>query len=187
MSCEVLVINIAKDPFLRGEPVVVKDQPCDWGTREGLPNYCILTISDASAAQVMHYLDPIALVFTYDVLASNENGYRLEVSINPAIVTEFGADKAMRTEMYTWLQENYSAVYVPLSSNPPYSYVIDIPDPNLDLQELKQKFEEQFIQQLDPHRYYFPESDMDYAVSQGGYITLTAAQAASHIIDRLGV
>ena len=168
MPCEILVVNVPKSPGIRGEPFVVKDQPCEWGTREQLPNWCRVVIPDATADQVRHHLNPLVGVFTYDVLVSNANGKRIRVSIHPAIITVFGADAGMRAEMRTYLEEVYGASYVPAQSDPPLQYVMDFPIPGLDVQALKADFEDKFSSVLAPHRFYFSDADMDTAVSAGG-------------------
>lgn len=185
MPCEILVVNVPKDPYLRGEPVIIKDQPATWGAKEGLPNWGKLIITDKTKEQVENYLAPLRSVFEYTVLGQNAQGKRIRIEIEPKIVEIFGAGKGMRQELYEWLQEVYQAENVPAQSNPPYSYVLDFPDPDLDLQQLKLEFEDEAVDSLAPHRYHFSETDMDILVASGGVLSLTGNQAATRIIDRL--
>ncbi len=185
MGIELLVVAVAKAPYLRGEPVAWKEQPCEWGAKETLPNWVRLIISDATIQQVQNFLAPLRSVFTYTVVASTAEGYRIRVEINPAIVTIFGADAGMRADLYEWLQENYNAQNVPHLANPPYSYTLDFPDPNLDSQKLREEFEDIAQQTLAPHRYHFSDTDVNTAIANGGVMAVTAAVAANRIIDRL--
>jgi hypothetical protein len=40
-----------------GDPVVVMDNDHPWGALEGLPNFWIIKIPDATIAEVQHYID----------------------------------------------------------------------------------------------------------------------------------
>lgn len=185
MGIELLIIADPKPPYLRGEPITAKEQPCTWGTREVPPRWIRLIIPDATVAQADAFLEPLKSVFSYEVLAQNENGKRIRISINPRIVEVFGADKGMRADLYEFLQNEYGAQNVSALSDPPFDYVLDFPDPDLNLQEVKTNFEDVAEEQLAPHRYHFSDSDVDAALTQGGVATLTRAQAANRIIDRL--
>lgn len=188
MPCEILVINVAKDPYIRGEPVVIKDSPAVWGTKEGLPNWVRLAITDATAAQVIHYLNPVKALFEYEVLNQTAAGARIRISADSAVLTVYEA--GMRQEMHEYLQAVWGAVYQPTLSNPPLDYVLDFPNPTpsgdaLELPKLQDDFEDKFVEVVNLHRYYFSAADMDAAVAAGGYYELTAAQAANRIIDKL--
>lgn len=185
MGVEILIMAVVNDPYLRGEPVVIKEQPCEWGDKEVPPNWVRLVIPDATYEQTKSFLDPLRSVFEYEVLDANENGKRIKISIEPKIVEIFGADKGMRAELYFYLQETYGAVNVPALTDLPYTYVLDFPVPDLDVQSLKEDFEDKAQQSLAPHRFYFSDADVDTALAQSGIVTLTRAQAASRIIDRL--
>ncbi len=53
------------------------------------------------------------------------------------------------------------------------------------LKLLKSDFSDIFMTVLNVRRYYFLEADVDTAISQGGQITLTKAQALNKVQDRL--
>lgn len=192
MGVELLIVAVAKDPYIRGEPVVIKESPANWGSKERPPNWVRVIVSDATFEQAQAYLEPMRTVFTYEVLAQNANGKRIKVSVHPGIISVFGADKGMRQELYEYLNTEYGAINVPTKSDPPLNYVLDFPfnvhpdNPDLDLQALKADFEDKAQESLAPHRYHFPDSDVDYALDHGGVVTVTKAVATAHLIDRLG-
>lgn len=186
MSVELLVVAVAKEPYVRGEPVVIKESPASWGNKEVPPNWVRVIVSDATIEQAQAYLAPMRTVFEYEVLVQNAQGKRIKVSVHPGVISVFGADKGMRAELYAWLQENYNAQIVSAQSDPPLHYVLDFPHPDLDLEVLKATFEDEAQDSLAPHRYHFPDADVDYALSHGGEVTVTKAVATAHLIDRLG-
>ena len=183
MGVELLIVAAPKDPYIIGEPVVIKEQPAEWGLKEGPPNWVRLVIPDATVEQVQGFLSPLRSVFEYDVQVQNSNGARIEISINPKIVEIFGADKGMRQELWEYLRDNWSATIH--QSNPPFSYTLDFAVPGISLQELKEDFEDEAADSLAPHRFHFSAADVQTAINAGGFITLTRAQAADRIIDRL--
>jgi hypothetical protein len=185
MTIKLLVVAVAKEPFIRGEPVVIKESPATWGNKEGPPNWVRVIVSDATMGQAQAYLAPMRTVFEYEVLSQDDQGKRIKISVHPGIISVFGADKGMRAELYQYLQEAYGAQNVPAQSDPPLHYVLDFPDPDLDLQVLKAEFEDEAQEALAPHRYHFSDADVDYALAHGGEVTITKAQAVTRLIDRL--
>jgi hypothetical protein len=53
------------------------------------------------------------------------------------------------------------------------------------LAEVRAELKDMFSAYITLRRYYFSSADMDYAVSQGGIVELTAAQTKNRMIDNL--
>jgi len=170
----------------KGFPQTVRDAAdvasAPWGTGEGLPDFIQLVVPDASVSQVENFLSNWTNEITYDLLASNAAGRRYKLSMNINIITEFGLDKAMRTEIHNYILNTYNAQlveYVPAEAYVTY----DIP--NTDWLALQDDIIDKFEEQLDTNRYYFTDADVDLAIAAGGRFTLTTAQVLNRIVDRL--
>jgi len=189
MACEVLIAAEDKNHSLKGYPKNVKDVPCVWGKKEGPPGYVILRITDATAAQVEHYLKQWHKQFTYEILAENKQGYRIKVTVDPALVSASGLNKEIRADLKNYIVESYGAQ---VHRYDLYEAVIDIPKPltiNGDpttLQGLRDDVHDKFSEMVDSRFYYFSESDVDYALSQpGGIVERTKAQVVAMINSKL--
>jgi hypothetical protein len=182
MPCELLICNFNKGLWNRGYAVAVKDVPCEWGAKEGLPNWIILRITDATKDQVEQYMGTWpGNMFTYTVQAQNEQGYRVKFEIDPAYVNAVGLGGEIKKEVRDYLVESHQAVLVEYDWN--YA-VFDIPKPVV-LAEVRLGLKLTFSAYVALRRYYFSSADMDYAVAQGGVIEFTAAQAQNRVIDNL--
>lgn len=187
MPADILVsANDKPSGVLKGAPIDVRDvselvtRP--WGDSEFLPGFVHAIISDATADQVRHYLNQWENEITYDLIASNAEGRRYTLSINPNIVTVFGAEFGITTEYDIYLLETYGAILFDRDINNTWA-TYDIP--NTDWQALRDDVLDKFLQSVSPNRYLFKDTAVDLAISQGGTITITAAQAINNITDRL--
>ena len=196
MPCELLIHAVAHRKAVKGAIQTIKDSlvvdpspppgkqppspPRLWGKKEGLPDYIILKITDKTAAQVSAYRENMMEVFQFELVASNASGRRYRIWVNPKIGA-MDTSRGMRAKFRDWLINNYGAVLV--TYNAPNEAVFDIP--NTDWQALLSKVHDKFTRAINGHRWYFSEADVDAAVAGGGTATVTGAQAASRIVDRL--
>lgn len=195
MPCELLIKATDKPGgvFFKGDPIVVKDTPWVWGTKEGLPHWIILHITDASANQIEQYMESWKRIFTHEIINENVNGWRIRISLPSKVRQVFGIDKAFRTEMRDYLVDNYNA-QVHEYDNVNHEYAeIDFPKPliyirtgeEVTLQYLKDDFYDKTGDALQPKQYYFSSPDVDAVVAAGGKINRTLAQVQSVVINRL--
>lgn len=184
MPCELLIHSFSHRKAVKGQIQSIRDvsdlSAHPWGTKEGLPNYVILTISNRTAAQVSQYLENIRSIFQWELLNSNAQGRRYRIWLIQKVV-DLDPSKAMRAKLRDFLIDEYSASLV--SYTPPSEAVFDIP--NTDWQFLADAVTDYFEVQVATRRWYFAEADVDVAIANGGRITLSSAQAANRIIDRL--
>ena len=187
---EVLITaqDIPASGFLKGYPVVVKESPAVWGSKEGLPNFIIMTITDTPASVVEHFLNDWKIKYLHSIVAENELGYRLMVEVDPAYISasDVGKDQ-IKTEMQDWVESIDGVVHAFTQS----SMTFDVPKPLMlygdpaTLADLRAAFDDVFDDVLDIRRYYFLPVDVDWAVDQGGFIEVTQAQALAKLQDKL--
>lgn len=186
MPVEILIHAFDHGKAKKGTPQTIKDDSdlsaSPWGAREGLPNFVILRISDATKPDVVNYLSNWKREISFSMINSNAEGRRYELSINPKIISEFGMANGIKAEFRSYLEERYAAqvVYWDQSAG-----VARIDIPNTDWPALLIDVKEKFEQELSNRRYHFDPSDVDIVVAAGGFIEQTKAQALSRIIDRL--
>ncbi len=172
-----LVATTTHAKAIKGAIVGVKDEPAVWGTKEGLPNYVIVTISNATMAQVGNYLDPWKSDFQHAVVTLPGGEKEITVTITAQFMAAFGA--GLKAKMKTYLEDEWLATF---TSYVPTQAVFEVPS-GTDLAELKSSildiFEDWF-----PFRWIFDPAEVDIVIGLGGFVTVTKAQATDRIIDR---
>ena len=182
MECDVLVrATDGSNNYLKGYVVTVKNRPCVWGTREYLPDFIHMILTDCECEQVYDFLGGWAIKFTHTVLKDNPAGYRILVEVDPAYIS---ASEVGKTEIKDAMQDWAIGQGFTIQSFTSSSMTIDIPKP-ASLLEIKADFADIFNSTLDIRRYYFHSADVDGVVQSGGEITLTKQQALDFIIDKL--
>jgi hypothetical protein len=169
MAAECLIAAIDHKVQKRGEVVDIKPGGHEWGLKEQPPNYVHLTILNATRDQVCSYLEEWQIDFRFEILAENEQEWRIKVSVDPMYISASGGGRHMIGQVINWTTDSMTA---------------DIPKPN-DLVLLKEQFSDVFKTVLDFRRYRFSDADVDKALSQAGKISMTKQQAQNRIIDKL--
>ena len=186
MGVEILVHAFDHDGIKKGSFATIKDDDqlsvSPWGNREGLPNYCVLRISDATKSQVENFLDGWVREISLELINSNELGRRYKLSVNPKIIEIFGENKGFKQEFVDYLEMEYGAILVSFSK-PQGHATFDIP--NTDWQALRNDVIDKFEQTIDGHRYYFNNTDVDTIIASGGKATFNSVEAILKIVDRL--
>jgi len=182
MPCEILIAAVGKIGITqKGYPWIIKDCPCAWGKKECPPNWVILRLTDASKAQVEHFLNEWKKQFAYQILAENELGYRIKVTVDPDFISVSGANKELRADLKDHIVTNYGASIVSYDGN---EAVVDIPKP-VSLLAVQADIYDIFSERVDTRMYYFSEADVDLALSKGGYIEMSRQQALNRIKSKL--
>ena len=197
MPCELLIRATSSDVRFKGEPQEVRDDADlierPWGGREGPPEFVILHVTDATAAQIQPHMDAVVNTFTYTIQAENENGWRIRTDIDPAIVELYGIDKGVRDDMRDVLVNDWGGVVFDYDNvNHTYA-VVDFPKPliyipdNVEktLADLKADVHDKFEGPVYRRRYTFSEADVDQVLGLGGKVDQTLAQVQAKVIDRL--
>ena len=180
MAVEILIAAKDFTTFKKGWPVVIKDSPANWGYKEGLPQFVRLIISDATKVQVQHFLNQWPIKFKHEIQAENEQGYRINITVDPNHVSISGENRSqIKATMRTFLEE-IGAVSV--TWTPDY-IIFDIAKP-VNLVELKLDFADVFDDIFNQRRYYFSAADVDQTIALNGELSLTKTQVLNRVIDR---
>ena len=196
MAVEMLIAAHDLNHSLKGYPKNIKDIPCVWGTKESPPDYVILRVMGTiTKDQVEYFLQQWHKKFTYDIIAENDQGYRIRVKVDPVFVSVSGVNKEVRAELKTYIRDAYGAS---IFSYDDYEAVVDVPKPltmfpgmplierSVTLQELKDDIHDKFTEVIDHRFYYFESTDVDYALTQpGGIVERTKAQVLAMIKSKL--
>ena len=82
MPCEVLIkARTTHGPYSKGTIAGVKDQPCVWGSKEGLPYSIRVVIPDVTRAQILAYTGKWKLEYDYEVISHKlpKDEYRIRL------------------------------------------------------------------------------------------------------------
>jgi hypothetical protein len=114
----------------------------------------------------------------YEVVASNAQGWRVRIWATTPDGTANTLTKEEVEEFF--VDENGCTIH----SWGPNEVTVDIPIEK-DLADLKLKFKKMMQDKTyQIRRYYFEESDVDWALSNGGIVTITRSQFISKVKDK---
>ena len=182
MACEILVVAVGKPPWTtKGQPWVIKDAPCVWGTSECPPNWVIIHIVDATRAQCLHYIQKWKKEFSYTIVNENAFGYRIRIEVNSALVSVSGLNKEVRQEVKDYIYTKFGGSLVDHGAD--YA-IFDVPKP-IDLPQAKVDLNDKFATIFSLRRWYFSSADIDTVLAAGGYMELTKKQVLNRVLDRL--
>ena len=177
MTVEVLVNAIEHSSALKGQLISIQDQPATWGSREGLPDYVIVIITGTTKEQAMPYMDTASNLFNYSHVTGG-GVHTVTVTVDVPVKNLGGGFKA---DTKAYLEDIWGATFTSWTApNGPATFEVE---DATDLNDLKADILDKFDNKLGP-RYIFSSADVDTAVTNGGTITVTKAQAEARIIDR---
>ena len=186
MPVQILIKAADHEAYLRGYFITIKDEPITWGSSEGLPDFVILRIPDATKVQVEHFRESWQKFFQFTILAENDLGYRVKIEVDPSVVSSNEAlsdserNMVLRSDLKVYITSQVGVSIVDWSLT---HVTVDIAKP-ADLQAMKADLFDVFAEQFAVRRYYFSDADIDLAVANG-FIELTKAQVLSRIVDGL--
>jgi len=193
MPCELLIRATTNGQWTKGYPVAVRDEAelasHPWGSQEGLPDFIILAISDATAEQVGTYLEKWKRGITYEILAENAQGWRIRIDINPKVRQLLGIDKAFRAELRDYFIGEWGASVHDYDDVNNEWATLDFPKPLIelstgeerDLTYLREVGMSVIEEWLLPRLHYFDPADVDAVVAAGGKVTRTRDQVTAII------
>ena len=82
MPVQLLVAATTHAKQIKGAIIAVRDSPTTWGSKEGLPNYIVVTISNATAEQVDEYLGAWKTDFQHSVVTLPDLSKQITVTIS---------------------------------------------------------------------------------------------------------
>ena len=199
MPCELLIraTTTPENTRFKGDPQEVRDDSFlpqrPWGSKEGPPEFVILHITDASAAQIQPRMDAVVNTLTHEILVQNVNGWRIKVSVNPNIPAIYGIDKGVRNELRDLLVNDWGGEvhdyddvnheYATLNFPKPVMYIPE--NVEKTLADMQADVHDKFVNVLFRRRYRFSEADVDQVLGLGGKVDQTLSQVNAKVIDRL--
>lgn len=197
MPCELLIRATSSAVRFKGDPQEVRDDADlvtrPWGGREGPPEFIILHITDATAAQIQPRMDAVVNLFTHTIQVQNPNGWRIRISVNPNIPILYGIDKGLKLELRDLLVTDWGASLHSHDTVNQEWAIFDFPKPlmyipdNVEktLADIQAYIHDKFTDTLFRRRYHFSEADVDQVLGLGGKVDQTLAQVSAKVIDRL--
>ena len=168
----------------KGEIVVYRDVALlptwAWGTKETLPSYVKIRVTDATVEQVKSYLSNITDILQWELIQTFPQGRRYKLSLHPYVRGK-GGD--IKQSVRDYLQNELGAtVHTPLANG---EITLNIPTPDEGWQGLKDRMRYDFEDQIDRARYKIAPNVIDVVVSAGGWAETTKAQLSNNMIDKL--
>lgn len=192
MSVEVLTVAKAKTGLTKkGYPFRFKETPCTWSSVYKPPNWVIIRVTGATIAQVEHFLETWKKAFVYGIVAQNDNGYRIRVKVDPALVSSSNVNRDLKAELRTYVKDRYNAT---VHSYEDYEAVLDVPKPIMDgttevtLQEVKSDINDVFAEEFAMRHYLFSDTMVANAVTamdDDEILEVTKAVALADVTNEL--
>lgn len=186
-QCECLIAAVNMLPYTKGDIAVVKDAPDDvtrvtWGTSEGLPDWVIVRITNASAEQVNRFLDQWIINLGGENLGVFSEKRRLRIYADPTAVGKVPDWHLFREEMRDYIEQEWDGELVPgtaTQTEATYDFPLEMSIP-----AFKQDMVDKYEDVLKHRAYYVPEENVDAGIAAGGYIERTKQQADDLVVDR---
>ena len=178
------------------------------------PKFILATITDKSRNQVSAYLKSWNIIFIHTLLNQNDDGWRFEIAVDPAVISASELNKNeikqimadyLERQAISWNSYWYKSAIFGWTAS---SITIDIPKPSqgnpaydgLDpewilyyesdwpgfLRQLEHDFHDKFSEVANVRRYKFNPDSVDSVIANlNGVWEGTHTQALNHIIDKL--
>jgi hypothetical protein len=100
MPCELAILKNAKQPYWKtGNIVEIRDTPCDWGAKVTLPNWIIIEIPDATAAEMAYLIDEMDDLLTFTITNETPLKYTVKIEGNPGYLSRPGMMGAFQSSI----------------------------------------------------------------------------------------
>jgi hypothetical protein len=100
MPCEIAILKNAKAPYWKtGNIVEVRDVPCEWGSRVTLPNWIIIEVPDATAAEMAYLTDAMDDLLTFMITNETPLKYTVKIEGNPGYLSRPGMMGAFQSSI----------------------------------------------------------------------------------------
>lgn len=154
-----------------------------WGRREGLPNFVRLRIRDADKADIIPFLAPVKNEFLVSQVANTSRRKIYAITIKDGrVLTKFGISKGTTLGIVEALNKSWSARFV---SREPDNSRLTITALDTTAQELAKDILDIFEEVLLPRRFHLDPSDVDVAITAGGFVEMDVIQIIPRIVDGL--
>ena len=192
-----LISGIDQGSYKSKDIVSIKHPDFDWGSKEVLPNWLRVNISDMTTQahhdQAVQYIESWRIEYTHQFIGTQpDTRNRYLIRVDPQFVSASGLTKTeIKTEFEAWfLPESAEEGTLWYGSDivrydgANYGVELDIPAA-ADVQELKADFNDKMKSVFDFARYYIGTGAFNAIVAAGGEITETKAVVLSYVKDKL--
>jgi len=160
----------------------------DFGNKETLPTYIRVIVTDGATWDQAHaWIDNWRIQYIFTTLDDQPTYAQYKVEVDPDLIAAGGiGGQELKQEMRDYIENSepdsmwYGSTIDGFTSS---SMTVTIPKPHV-----KRKLKGDFMDKFETHfgrRYYFKESGVDWAVGQGGEVSITQAQTINNLVDRL--
>lgn len=188
------VAKVDLPKFEKGEFVAMGIERCS-----DAPDYYIcIEITDMTKSQVKHLTRKWRLEFNQEIVAQNENGWRIEVTVSPGVISASGLGRnEIKQRMRDWFLRNSRVAGASIHDWTDHSLTVDLPKngpwqqrkklSNREyLQALKQKFDRIFGIKFRRREFYILPQHVDYIVeNHDGHWAGSWVEATQYIRSRL--
>lgn len=178
-ACTILIAAIDTLPSsLRlGEASSVRDEPFVWGTKQGLPNWVHMNVTDAPRTDFDFVTDNWLTKYTFEPQSGGPPGTtRYVIKVHPDFVANSGAGAALVEDaIEIWVEETHNGEKVNAS---PTTFLAQFPSLGLpDVDELIDEFNDIFEGRFNRKLWFMNASDVAVIVALGGDQFLTKVEA----------
>lgn len=154
-----------------------------WGRREGLPNFVRLRIRDADKADIIPFLASVKNEFSVTQKTNSGRTRTYDVTLKDVrILTKFGNAKGVTLAFVEGLNNVHKAQFV--SRNLDNSR-LTITARDTTPEALASDILDMFQETLSPRRFHLDFSDVDLAITAGGFLEFNSSQVIPRIVDGL--
>ncbi|KKM69809.1 hypothetical protein LCGC14_1447020 [marine sediment metagenome] len=165
--------------YRKGDIVEIRPDGTPYGDAEGLPDFVVVKVTGVTKEQAIDYMQSWKRVIYVIVLEINLPVYEVRISTPIASVSEF--DNLTKEKVKRWLKKQDADI---LGFGANYVDVKLILRENKTLQEIKQDAISK-IESVKRRQWSFTEADVDWAIAQGGVVTISKSVAESKIYSKL--
>jgi hypothetical protein len=164
--------------YKKGDFVVVVEDAQTWGAKEGPPSFVSVSCPEITVEQARGYLDGWELRPNYEVLASNEQGWRVRITSElPGALNEAGIPIATARSYL----EGQGCQFVSSAAD---NIVVDVPN-TADIEDIKEKLNNVVGRPHRRKRWCVSEACIDWALAQGSIdVPATKAQLQTYLTDK---
>ena len=144
MAVELLVKATEGTSYGKGSPVVVKQAPGVWGSKETLPMFIVVVITGVDMGDVRHF---VSQQIKNDFNASRSGN---RITVTAASVTVSGKNSLPVQRVRSFIMDVIGGTNISWTSN---SVSFDLP-PDTDIQEIRAEFIDKLQTLYSTRRYY---------------------------------
>jgi len=154
-----------------------------WGRREGLPNFVRLRIRDLDKVDILPFLTSVKNEFVVTQKTNSGRTRIYDITVKDVrVLTKFGNDKGATLAFVEALSGKHTVEFVSRDLD---NSRLTIKGRDTTAEALANDILDLFEERLSPRRFNLNDSDVDLAITAGGFVEVDASQVIPRIIDGL--